>query len=905
MSTYDIDVRDLNTSYVPSATPLKTSILTVSENVTWVNPRPTQIQCILNPNLGHAVCSFPVMRYFLRRFQVTATNVAKGFDREDVVVNIERNRIVVTTPTMLQTQINYPASAGVYYKVESNDTQWNKNRPPSIIPTITGGTRITMVWPSLSISGLKRVFINWTPSTSYNQPVIYYTNTGAQPLTLWDAFKVGQEYMFKFTCEETDLYVSEVQTQMYIPSLINSTEYYKVFTPTGSTNVTLSWRADYITKLSVSWQPRTTSEFIVDRAVPIGMSSMTISGFEPSKKYTFMFVFAPDKTGTINGLTTQFDYVTNYLQPVATFLMPSWSLTEPSLRLSWSLDVPAPMYISIKPSNVDSLSAYYSLLVPENTASATFRGLVLGEPYDIQYIVKPNSTGVYGERDYGIVHSHLVLKNNLIIDGSRVVITGATAITINWSGLVFPASSGYISWLDQRRDFAATQTSLTIDYSFVVGEMYTFVITFPETDAYYESVIQKMYTPAYLPRPAIAILQPAEANSSGSSVQLAWSMPYPLQSSGKVTYYSSSGVLMEQIFAIGDSKIVLTGLVAGYSYLFKYYFNPDTTGVYSGYTVSGPAFTPKAIPYIDRADILITGGRIITLSWKLKVDLDGVIEQLNGIATNIAWTPATPSLYVHREETVNNQITVPTNGNMEFMANTPYWFTLTFAAGPKSKSLSITHPPQSSSGYIPQLRTPSPPLITITGVGKSQTSADLVLNWIYEAIAPVTIIWDQPSGIGLYANIKPYDENGQIVSSFQIPEVLNGTTYTFTFQFDQDITGNTLGITYVNTPYTVPLYPDIEVAIAPYSSATTRDVVVTWIATVTRDGVLSDLDTLVDIIARPPVGYPSIIVYGVPTTIGYRKLNNLVANLTYNIEVTFHLTRTTWPVTVLKEYFTI
>jgi hypothetical protein len=944
---YAITASNLDKNYVMGSDAGKLSLSTVyvSSSLNWVPPRAAETQVVMNSTAGNVSFNFPSNYYLTRTFRVTATNVAQGFVSDDVVLNLDTADVVTTVPAMIQAQNVYGTQQGKVYTIKTIDTDVYKTPPPPFYPTIAGATLVTLTWNPPPPAYLTRLFVNWTnitpggAATSYAQPIVYYTNFGTTPLVIPDTFVVGQTYQFKITCEATSTTLSETLTMTYTPTYIQPVvpgirQYYTVNEPVGATTLIHSWSANIpnnpsnanypvVSYLSITWTPSTATPYLINYPVTNGLQSYSLSGFLPGKQYTFTYKFSADNSGVYDSWTTTFGpYNILYLAPTVTFTSPVTSSNVGSMSLGWNFVAPsggAPVFVQVNPSSPSSLVSTYTTIVPAGTSNLTVGNLTLGVPYDISYEIQPDASGVYGQGEYISAFTSIVVRNNPILTPSNFSASGGTIVTLNWTNAITPAMAGTVAVslrgqnsVVHTESFTVADSSLVIHgYTFVVGTSYTFTFTFPQSQTNYQAVYQLQYTPAYLPRPPATINAP-KAIGSGTSAQLSWVQSSNLISTGHINYYKAASSNISQVpFAINQSNVLVSGLTLGSNYIFNYYFDPDISGIYAGSSNMGYTYTPKGNPYIAPSSITISGGTTVTLSWQLQTNIDGVIQNVNGVNTTITWIPTTDTMG-SGQQTTNNTISIP---GFEANEATEYWFTFAFDSGQETVAYSTIYPPLNGVGFIPVLMQPQAPVISVNNLLSAPTSAstaNITVQWAYNYVAAVNILaLNTVTGINTQIRVEPFDQNGNPQNSVTLPEVSNGLPYTFTLVFDPDVSGTVLG-TQQSLVYTVPLYPRLTVNIYPYSnSGNTRNVNVFWTASITPYDSSTTvqttipLDTTVDIVATPPPPASRISVLGLACSLGTYRLSGLRAGLTYVVDITFHgrqSTPTTWPITIEQEY---
>ena len=962
-SEYTVVVNDLDAAYAgttgsPDAGVLRLSTAYVSSTLNWVPARPGETQLVMNSTLAKMSYNIPSNFYLTRTFRVTATNVAEGFDCHDIVLNLDGADVVTTVPAMIQAQNTYPAVGGAgagptlgkIYTVKTIDTESSKIQPPSFLPTITGASTVTLTWTSPVPAYLTRLFVNWTPvlpasvlgglETSYVQPLVYYTEFGATPIVIPDTFIVGQQYLFKFTCEATATTLSMTQNATYTPAYIVSTDprypLPTINTPTGATTITHSWTAPagLATTMTLTWSPSTTTPFITNYIVPGNgsLQSIAIPGFLPNKQYTFTYTFAPDNSGVYDKyIKVVGPYSVLYTPPLVSFSSPVTSSNVPSMQLAWSFSASptgAPVFVQVGPSDPTSLAPTYTTTVPVGTSNLTVNGLVLGTPYIVNYIVEPDPTGVYGSSN--AYYNNTIILNNPVITPSNFTSNGGTTVVLGWSNGIIPAMPGTVSWTTAPGgtgggggpvSFTSAQTSLTTsNYTFVIGQPYNFTFRFAQTQfqTHYPATYQLTYVPKYLPHPAITINTP-QSLGDGTAVQLSWNQG-GIVSSGSVTY-GTVGSINATTCNISNyqSNLSIAGLSLGSNYTFNYYFNPDISGIYAGTSgpyLNNPVYVPRGQPYVLPSDIQVSGGTTITLSWQLKMNVGGIAQNVNGVPVTVTWTPTTVSMGTGKTTTAN-QISIT---GFEANTATGYWFTLAYARGQSTIAYTTTYPSLNSLPYVPILATPPVPNIYVDpdptlSHYTSASTANIVLRWTYTAIQPVLaavsiISLNITTGDTTNIRVEPP------LTSVSLDQLTMGLEYKFTLLFDPDITGTVLG-TQALFPYVVPLKPDIHVYITPnlQQSGVAN---VTWTAFITPYDPTAtiqrtlNLDTLVDILAIPPSNNKGATQVSVT---GIRTLNAdgsfavcqvpkpgdppLVPGIMYLFQLTFHARQnapTTWQI---------
>lgn len=946
-SEYVVVVNDLAAAYGAAGGAgdgvLRLSTAYVSSTLSWVPARSGETQLVMNSTLAKMSYNFPSNFYLTRTFRVTATNVAEGFDCHDIVLNLDAADVVTTVPAMIQAQNQYPGAGptlGKIYTVRSIDTESSKTQPPSFVPTITGATTVTLTWVTPAPAYLTRLFVNWTPvlpasvlntlETSYVQPLVYYTEFGTTPIVIPDTFVVGQQYLFKFTCEVTATTLSMTQNVTYTSAYIVPTDpRYPVpiiNPPTGATTITHSWTSSLATTMTLSWTPTTITPFIT-QAVPGdgSLQSIAIPGFLPNKQYTFTYTFAPDNSGVYDKyIKVVGPYSVLYTPPTVSFLPPVTSSNVPSMQLAWSFAEPpagAPVFVQVSPNDPASLVPSYTATVPAGTTSLAVNGLTLGTAYAITYIIQADVTGVYGSSN--VYYPSVVVFNNPVINAANFIISGGTNVTMGWSNGIVPAMPGTLTWAPPSgvASFTSTKTSLTTaNYPFVIGQPYNFTFSFAQTrsQTHYPATYQLTYVPQYLQRPAVTITPPISVGD-GRSVKLSWDQG-ALVSTGSVVY-NIVGALNSTMCNITNyqSNLWIAGLSLGSNYNIAYTFDPDSTGVYGRTTVNSPTtYVPRGQPYLLPSDIAVSGGTTVTLSWQLKMDVGGVTQNVNGVPVTVTWTPTTASMGLGQTTTAN-QIFIT---GFEANGATGYWFTLAYARGQSTVAYTTVYPPLTSPPYPPILKQPQTPVIYVdpdprVSYATSGSTANIALKWIYLDVAnhpivtAVSILALNTTGAVTNIRVEPYDRNHNLQTSVVLESVTTGLEYDFKFVFDPDTTGTILG-SQRNLTYIVPLVPDIATPVLTNVTGSSGTVNITWAAYITpydptaiaQSTVM--LDTVVNIVATPPldpIAVP-IVASGIQsltadkTSFNTYTMSGLVSGLTYLFDLTF-LSRgtapTTWP----------
>jgi hypothetical protein len=898
----------------------------ISSTIHWTTATsPNQPQVYMNSSLAQIYLDFPSNDYLSTSFRIAATNIAQGSDSHDVTLNLDLADIRATIPGVRQIMSNYPSPAGSAYTIKGTDINLYKTPPPNIVPVITGATIVSLTWNNTAAfpADLNTLYVHWYPvnntyTTSYNQPVVFYTKFKNTPLLITDTFVVGQQYIFKITCPATATTLTETATVYYTPTYVAPLGY--SVSLSGATTITHSWTSKLTTTLTISWTPRTASPYVT---IPVnGPSNITIPSYLPNTIYTFTYSFAPEITGVYdssNIIVSNYSINSAFLKPTITLNAPVTSSNSASMNLSWTPIIPstgAPMFLQINPTDPASLVPSVTYNVPYYTSNITVTGLYLGTPYDINYTALPDPTGVYGTFAYGPVYRNVIVKNNPIINTSNFTASGATSVTLNWSGGIVPTAPGYVTWGTHTSNFSQAMSSITLPYN-TVGLSSNFILNFAETSQHYSVSRTITYTPTYIAPPAVTINQPqmlANASNiySGTHMNLSWNNL--LTASGQVSYYYTNIKNNQQItstpvivpFTANQTSLALSNMIPGSNYTFNYYFNPDTSGVYGPTSNLNNTYTPKGQLYVD--NIRASGGTTITLAWDSYIlDDNQRRKALTNVPVTATWTPVTASLKGgYTPSPSSNVIAIP---GFEANAATGYWFTLNFAAGNASLPYKTVYPALNALPFQPVLLNPIPPVIYVDSTKSTYTTgitANIVLVWNYNYVAAVNILsLNTVTGLNVNIRIDPNTAN-----TYSLNDVSNGLPYIFTLSFQPDVSGVYLGYD-AKFKYTVPSYPTIN-----YIRISTIDqgvVEVQWDATYTlyvpgnRQQQAYPLQTMMSIVATPPPPANVVTATDIDSTLGAYVLVGFLPSITYKIDTTFYAmydgdTQLTWTIVDEQEF---
>ena len=878
----DISTVNLANSYQTTPKAVFTgSTLAVFKTCTWQYASspgspgsPSSIgRVVCNQNLGTTVVSFPSNKYLSRGFQVTATNVALGFDKLPITLNLEG--VVVAIPIEVFLAIQNQVQ-NVPYVISSSDVNEDKVLPPPFTPSsITGCTSIIFTWAAAPAAD---VFITWTPSTTYNQPAVY-RRASSQPIVV-PGFIPEQQYNLIFSVMPSPTTLADVKSVLYTPTFLPTTG--TVTSISGATTVTMSMSITSPSSVHVSWSPLTaTNQPLIVQATPTPTATIAISGFQPSTSYTFSFEIQPDVTGAYGSGSFTRTYTTNFLPAQVTVNDPDPSTTENKVALSWSfITPPTRATIIMEPDN-----KLYPILRQRTTptqTSTTFENVELGQPYKIYYAFDADPSGVYAPKNDDI-QTNVVVKNYFVIDNLEA--SGGTTVTLQW--ISNAPTDGQVQWLGQTRSFIckAGQNSVTLtNFAFQIGTLYTFLLTFNETSSRLITVKTQLYVPQY---EATVVTLNAPVNTSAYALRLSWRNIVPrLPLTGMVSYKLPPIPDEPDQFAtipfVSANTVAASNLTLGYNYEFSYAFNPDSSGIYGGLSLS-QSHIMKAFPIATVTSI--SGGSTITLTWDLVIDEVTRTPVTDSIVT-ITWDPPTSSMGSG----------IPTSGNsvqlstFEIDGATEYRFTLAFQQTQKTYPVTITYPPLTSPGYIPFVYEPDTPIITTTSTRTNAAVASLAFNWLFGYTANgvfnpvntlVQISWNIPTGI-----IQPVAVDGTTTT---INGFVHGTQYVFTFVFTAPTSGTILGTT-KEVVYLIP--DDLEITSNDVTFTRTSDSIATINWPSTPNVPISG-------IARPTSG-PAIQATNV--TASSALLTNVVPGTSYQVELLFAQTATTWSKTIIKEY---
>jgi hypothetical protein len=475
-SEYKIVTDTMTSQFVPqggAADILLTKTLSVSASCDFVYATQSTCTMTMNRSLGAIAMEFPANFIFVRQFDVTATNVAVGYDSIRGELNLENVRIIVRPETILQIQrtpqYTATASSSTNFKIASDDANALKTRAPIFTPTtISGGMKITMTW---SIAPIAKVTIAWKPATSYIQPVVLQPGLPS-PYTLQvPGFANGTQYIFTYTIDATPTTLSETRTLVFTPTSINPASLISISPLSGATILTFQVICAYSTSIRITWTPTTSQAFIQSTLTAGIRKSFILDGFTPNTTYTFTYFFGTDADGLYSTYTDNQVYTTNYLPLNATINQPVVLETEQRVTLSWSLP---PRIISDVVITFTPASEFLSEIVVPLTSgifSYTTTQLILGQRYTITYQFSPDTTGVYGPDVY--------TSENIIVRGipnaSINIPSGGTTVSLAWN--IVPNTYCIIGWGSGSYNVAADTQQVSIT-GFTINTPYRFVYSF-------------------------------------------------------------------------------------------------------------------------------------------------------------------------------------------------------------------------------------------------------------------------------------------------------------------------------------------------------------------------------------------------------------------------------------------
>jgi hypothetical protein len=463
--------------------------IAVANNCSWTYATVNTRQVTMNRAVGMTAMQFPANVIYNRYFKLTATNIADGFSVIDSSINLEKVRVIVKPETLLQLQGTDVVNK---YTISTNDSNAFKTRPPNFLPSsYTGGSTVTFTWSSVPIAP---VSLTWYPSTSFNQPAIYYPGMGGALVVPGFLTNQSSPYMFIADIAATATTISDTRTFAFTPISTSPAGLVSAALPTGATTISLRVTAQYLTRVAVSWTPRTSvSPFTNTAALALQPSvprDITLQGFSPGTTYTFTYAFVSDNNNIYTPYTlTPPAYTPAYLDLGVALRSPVMSESERTVNLSWSMPSPrtAAVTVTIAPVNefyptiVVPLAAgttEYSLTAAAGAASGS--GILeLGQKYSISYAFEPDPTGVYLQLSPLVTHSVIVRALPTVAIQNP---TGATTVTHGWS--VAPKAGCIIGWSSagtyQTRNVPSTITSAAYQ-GFIVNTAYTFSYSFPPT----------------------------------------------------------------------------------------------------------------------------------------------------------------------------------------------------------------------------------------------------------------------------------------------------------------------------------------------------------------------------------------------------------------------------------------
>lgn len=918
-STSNISTATLAATFNPidTNTILSAPYLNVAEGCSWMYTNNAQQtpQVVMNQAHGTSVFSFPTNSIWSRTFQVTATNAALGYDQVDVLLNLDGIRVPVPLETILN--LRSDATLNNQYSITSSDLNRGKKLPRDFLPIISGGTTLTFTWATPPDAD---VYFVWTPSTFMSatlEPVYYHRSVPPIPITV-PGFSVKTTYVFKFTCMPTTTTIADVRTMTFTPDY--KTLKVAANVPTGATSVTLSWTIkDLLTSVtvaapaSITWFPNT----FTNQPVSLfeGITSTTISGFVPNTPYVFTVAVDKDSLGLYGSQAlTLPTYTTRYLTPTIT-LPPLQTIntgTNRIVTLYIDFIYPTPVVstvIVLTPE--DRLFPIITVLVPPSQVYNTDVGyrtyvtlgikpterLELGQPYSVDYRFSADASGVYGPLTLHLPSytspSHLILQNDLVITTQRP--TGGTKITFNWT--VSSPTACTITWRDPSGytgisptiDAGITQCTIADTYTdFVIGTPYTFSLTFGATAAYSSATVTlDPYIPVYLPA-MVLISTPAYIDSSSAS--LSWSYVTPA-AAGHITYNNSQ----IQTFQATDTSVIISDLVVGHPYEFRFRFAADESGVYGMYPPGNNDdykvyYTHKT--HIIAPTITITGGTTLKFVWMLNaVAGDGTLQQVDGAGATISWSPSTPYLNSHNTIVYTSGSTI---SGFTLDNATKYRFTFTFQETAFTLPTTYVY----SQNILPAFYLAGIKSMTPQGYAStySSTKVSMVFSWEYgytdnnDIFVPVNtdvdITWDVPT-----VTRQPFKQTSKDTNIATIPNFLVGETYRFTFSFKPDPTGMTPAYTYVYPQALTLSYPLVDNVTVSNADGDITTLLVSW-------EVSPATPVTVVAVSTNASFYPPSVAAGVQSL----TLYGVAIDVSYQITVTFAATDTTLEFKEILEY---